>query len=396
VALVFDNRKKVVGPGVHVLLVGVSDYLNLPDHDEPPFDETWFLNKLTSAALSAFKIYETIQQDVLRSPLKTVRLLLSPSPVEIDAEPALETAGATRASRVAFERFTRDWRRDARGNPEDMTIFYFAGHGLQRGPEEGVLLLEDFLEPELPPLARCFEIGNIRNGMAPSPTNTDIALTQFYFADACLTRQETQKKFVNPQVPDVFAVELNVADRREAPMMFSTVDGTIALGRAGKPSHFSEALAVALQRAAEEPTDVNGSAVWPITMLTIKTALDWYYTKHQLGTQVKIGGVVGSPVIRYLPDPPDVDVSLQVRPDSLGEPCCVWVCDDNGIATAVPRRDDKDNKTQFGATVKAGIYQVQVDSARLTSNPYRSQRKFITQRVQWPWPHNLASLLKTS
>jgi hypothetical protein len=390
VALVVDNRAAIAGPGAHVLIVGVSDYLNLPDHDEPSLESTWFLNKLTSAALSAFKTYEFIRHSALRLPLKTARLLLSTSQVELGAEPALGTIGATRATRLAFETFARDWREDAKNNPGDMTIFYFAGHGIQRGPEDGVLLLEDFLAAG-PPLAKCFEIGDIRNGMAPSPTYPNVALTQFYFVDACLTRQETQKKFVNPQVPDVFGVELNVVDRREAPMMFSTVDGAIALGRAGKPSHFAEALTLALQRAAEDPVDVNGSTVWPITSLTIKTALDSYYAKHNLGTKVKMGGVVGLPVIRYLPGAPDVDISIEVQPDSLGNPCGVWLYDDND--KPVPQCDPTE-KTQFETTVKAGIYRVQVESRLLKSSPYRSQRKFVTQRGPWPWLHNLATLLK--
>jgi hypothetical protein len=390
VALVIDNRGIVLGPGVHVLIVGVSDYLNLPEPDDPSLEATWFLNKLSSAALSAFKTYEFIRQSALRLPLKTVRLLLSPSQVELNAEPGLSTAHATRADRGAFETFARAWREDAKDNPADMTIFYFAGHGLQRGPEDGVLLLEDFLAHG-PPLAKCFEIGDIRNGMAPSPTYPHIALTQFYFIDACLTRPETQKKFVNPQVPDVFGAELNVVDRREAPMLFSTVDGAVALGRHGRPSHFAEALELALRRAAEDPAEENGNTVWPVTSLTIKTALDSYYAKHNLGTKVKVGGVVGLPIIRYLPGPPDVDISVQVQPDSLGNPYGVWLYDDND--GAVPQCDPTE-RTQFEITVKAGIYRVQVESTRLKSSPYRSQRKFITQRGPWPWLHNLALLMK--
>ncbi len=389
-SLVIDHRATVAGPGIHALILGVSDYVNLPAHDDPAVESTWFLKKLTSPALSAFKTYEFLRRSALRLPLKTVRLLLSPSSVELETEPALGTIGATRANRAAFESFARDWREDAGSNPAGMTIFYFAGHGLQRGPEEGVLLLEDFLAPG-PPLSKCFEIGDIRNGMAPSPTYPNIALTQFYFIDACLTRQETQKKFVNPQVPDVFGAELNVVDRREAPMMFSTVDGAIALGRHGKPSHFAEALALALERAAEDPADVNGATVWPITSLTIRTALDSYYERNNLGTKVKMGGVVGQPVIRYLPGPPDVDISVQVQPDSLDKPGGICLYDESD--TAVPHCNPT-NKTQFETTVKAGIYRVQVESPQLRSSPFRSRARFVTQRGPWPWLHNLSSLLK--
>ena len=85
-ALVIDNRATVKGdPGVHLLIVGVSDYLNLPDHDDVPREETWFLTKLSSPALSAFKIYQFLTaKDSLALPLKTARLLLSPSQVELE------------------------------------------------------------------------------------------------------------------------------------------------------------------------------------------------------------------------------------------------------------------------------------------------------------------------
>jgi hypothetical protein len=386
VALVVNNN--VQGPGVHALIVGVSDYLNLPDAGEPSSDATWSLNKLTSPALSALKIFDFIRTSGLRLPLKTVRLLLSPSQVELNVEPALANATPTRANRTALDAFALDWRNDASKNPEDMTLFYFAGHGTQRGPEDAVLMLEDFLIPGAP-LARCLEISDIRGGMAPSPTFPNIALTQFYFVDACMDRNAKLKTFVNPKVPEVFGVELNVVDRRAAPLFYSTVDGAIALGRTGKASHFAEALTLALQRAAEEPDEVTGQ--WPVTAVTIRNALDLYYTKNQLGTLVKMGSIVGSPVIRNLAGPPDIDIAVEVQPDSLGIPLAIDVFDENNLAVA---GGNSSGNTKFGLTVKAGVYRVQVVSGRLLSNPYRSPLRPFMKPTLKPWTHNLASLLK--
>jgi hypothetical protein len=388
-SLVLDNRAGVTDAGVHVFIVGVSDYLNLPAHDDPPVEPKWFLNKLTSAAISAFKIYELIRQTSLRLPLKTIRLLLSPSELETRAEPAIRELGVPTASRTAFENCARAWREDAKSNPADMTIFYFAGHGIQRGPEDGVLLLDDFLA-DGPPLAKCFAIGDIRNGMAPSPSYPDIALSQFYFVDACLTRHQTQTRFVNPQVPDVFGAELNVVDRREATMIFSTVDGAVSLGRTGMPSHFSAALTLAFERAAENPQETSGGTVWPVTSLTIKNALDMYYKKHQLG-QVKLGGVVGLPVIRYLTAPPEVDISVEVRPPCLEASGEIWLLDETDTAVA---GCDPTTKTQFEVTAKAGIYRLQVESELLV-RAYRSKRAFITQSGPKPWMHDLTSSMRS-
>lgn len=387
-ALVINNQAAVAGPGVHALIVGVSDYTKLPDFGELSPDDSWSLTKLTSPALSAFKIFDFITTNALRLPLKTVRLLLSPSAVELAAEPKLAATTSTRATRSAFESFATDWRKDASVNRDDMTLFYFAGHGTQRGSEDAVLMLEDFLIGAAS-LGRCFEIKNIKDGMAPSPTFPTIALTQFYFVDACMDRNAKLKALVNPTVPPVFDVELNVVDRRSAPLIYSTVDGAIALGRDGKPSHFAEALTRAFERGAEEPDEVTGE--WAVTAPTIKNALDYYYIKHELGTLVTPGSLVGSPVIRYLPGPPDVDICVEVQPDTLAAPYGFEVLDQNKAAVA---RFNPAEKTKFGLTVKAGFYLLQVDSARLTANPFRSPgRPFMRSSVK-PWTHNLVALLK--
>ncbi|KRR10638.1 hypothetical protein CQ12_19410 [Bradyrhizobium jicamae] len=384
--LVVNNN--VQGAGVHALIVGVSDYLNLPDAGEPSSDETWKLNKLSSPALSALKIFDFIMKTGLRLPLKTVRLLLSPSPAEVQVEPRLATVTPTRASRDAFSKLAVQWRKDASVNKEDMTFFYFAGHGTQRGSDDSVLMLDDFLTSDAP-LNECIEMHNVKSGMAPTATRPDIARTQFYFVDACMDRNAKLRTFLNPTVPAVFGIELSDADGRAAPMVFSTGEGKIALGRNREPSHFCQALTLAFERGAEEPDEVTGQ--WPVTATTIKNALDFYYTKNNLGTLVTMGSLVGSPVIRYLAGPPDVDVTVEVQPDSLGLPRTIGVLDENNdpIAGCNPGA-----KTTFNLTVKAGVYRVQVDSGRLTSSPFRSRLRAFMKPTLVPWTHNLVPLLR--
>ena len=391
--LVLDRRQQVPGAGVHALICGVSEYQHLPPHDDIPRIDSWRLNKLTSAALSAFRVYEAIVGTGLRLPLKTVRLLLSPSLMELAAVPAIGQANASPATRLEFERSAREWRQDASANRDDVTFFYFAGHGMQRGPEDGVMLLQDFHEKPLPPLARAFEIANIRNGMAPTPSFPNIAMEQFYFIDACLTHEETEKKYVDPKVPEVFGIELPNADRRAAPLMFSTLDGTVSLGRNNaQPSYFAEGLIRALARASDDSfEDDNGVPQWPVTALSIMTSINAYYAKKKAGTDVKLGGVAGTAVLRYLQGPPDVDAVLDVKPSNLGGGCGVWLFDEND--SAVPKCDPNRN-TNIEVTVKAGIYYVKVESTELRNNPYRSKLKYVSQRFQWPWRHNLTNDLK--
>jgi hypothetical protein len=225
--------------------------------------------------------------------------------------------------------------------------------------------------------------------MAPTPKRPNIALTQFYFVDACMDRNAKLRTFLNPTVPQVFGIELSEADRREAPMIFSTVDGTIALGRSRKPSHFCQALTQAFERGAEEPNPVTEK--WSVTATTMKNALDYYYDKNKLGTHVTMGSLVGSPVIRHLAGPPDVDISVEVQPDDLGLPCAIDVLDENSIAIA---GCNPDAKTKFDLTIKAGFYRVQVNSGRLKSTPFRSKGRPFMKPTLDPWTHNLVPLLK--
>lgn len=224
--------------------------------------------------------------------------------------------------------------------------------------------------------------------MAPTDTRPNIALTQFYFIDACMDRNAKLRTFLNPTVPAVFGIELSGKDKRAAPMIYSTVDGAFALGRNGKPSHFCQALTQAFERGAEEPDDVTGR--WPVTATTIKNALDFYYIKNTLGTLVTVGSFVGSPVIRYLAGPPDIDISVEVKPDDLGLPCTIGVLDENNVT---PAGCNPGTKTKFDLTVKAGIYRVEVNSARLASNPFRSPLRPFMKPPQMPWTHDLISKL---
>jgi hypothetical protein len=172
-------------------------------------------------------------------------------------------------------------------------------------------------------------------------------------------------------------------------MIFSTVDGTIALGRSRKPSHFCQALTQAFERGAEEPNPVTEK--WSVTATTMKNALDYYYDKNKLGTHVTMGSLVGSPVIRHLAGPPDVDISVEVQPDDLGLPCAIDVLDENSIAIA---GCNPDAKTKFDLTIKAGFYRVQVNSGRLKSTPFRSKGRPFMKPTLDPWTHNLVPLLK--
>jgi hypothetical protein len=372
----------IPGPGIHALVVGVSDYTYLPDpeKDDPPEDESWNFVKLSSPALSAFRIYQWLikNKDNLSLPLKSIRLLVAPSAAEKAADADLKNLQAVVPTWEAFHDAAWAWREDAGKNPQDMTFFYFAGHGLQRGPEEGLLALADFAKPQTPKLSRCISFGDIRTGMAPTNSYPNIAQTQFYFVDACRVRPSAAlNKLVNPQPQGIWEIELPNADRRPAPVLFSTVDNAIAVGRKGKLSYFAEGLLQAFESGADDPDPSSNPQTWPVTSVTMKTALDRFYTKHGLGT-VYPGGWVGAPVLRYLKAAPDVNVDIHIVPDLLAGDCDVELCDDDGNTV---KKFSACPAMKFELTVKAGIYRLIVKSPRIKGTLYSSKSTPLNQRT---------------
>jgi hypothetical protein len=180
-ALVFARqRDQNSTPSLHGLIIGVSHYPFMPT--DKARREAFELQQLASPARTAMAICRWLQQNsgCLPVPLGSIRLLLSPSEEEKATESALQSLGdsATRNNVLAA---AADWRRDASSNPKNMTFFYFAGHGVQRGAAGEAMLLEDFGERTGGLLYNAIDHATLIAGMAPSRGTPKIARTQFYF-----------------------------------------------------------------------------------------------------------------------------------------------------------------------------------------------------------------------
>ena len=168
----FLDRRAEVGdaPGLHALIVGVSEYRYLPPVGSPAADvaRKFGMTRLTSPAMSAVRIWHWLVErgDKLTAKLATCRLLLSASPTEIARFPELEQfpQGALFES---FATAAEAWREDARRRADEVTLFYFAGHGVQEpNTDDVVLLLEDFSGPGAV-LRNGVRASEIQSGMAP-------------------------------------------------------------------------------------------------------------------------------------------------------------------------------------------------------------------------------------
>jgi hypothetical protein len=323
VTLIFDDRSTLQGnPGLHVFIVGVSRYEHLPGGGGTPTNNGFGMQQLNSTALTAFKIYQWLMnhKTQLPLPIATIRLLLSPSPLELNVEPAM--AGlADPATRTNFTATAHAWRDDARASDDNMTWFYFAGHGVQRKKDDAVMLLEDFGAPADGPLTNAVAIENFFNGMAPPADLTrKIAQKQLYFIDACRIAPNQFNIYDWLNVPDIWGVEKSGRDDRYGPIFFAAVPGTKAYARQGEQTIFGEALTNCLDGIAGEPMeeDAQGQVNWQVTVYSLIRVLvaeiEELNKRFALDQDCTPGGLFKDLTVTYLNAAPQVDVSVEIDP----------------------------------------------------------------------------------
>jgi hypothetical protein len=395
--LIVDNRSQLQGkPGLHAIIAGVSAYRHLPGGSDTPATDSYGMEQLSSTALTAYKIYQWLLQRQARMPLPlaTVRLLVSPSHDEAaQIGAALNQLGVNACTRQNFAMEAKQWRADASTHNENVTFFYFAGHGVQRSKNDGVLLLEDFGDPNEGTLHNAAEIINIFNGMAPPASiQKKMARTQFYFVDACRVLPSAFKNFEKMTVPDIFNVELSGADDRQAPIFFATIPGIKAYAVKNEQTLFSKALLKCLNGAAGAPMpeDAHGNVEWHVSVQSINKALDGFFPTLTATPDVdqafSMGGYpTGDPTVHFLDGPPSVEVVLEVDPQAALPFTRVVIMDiDSGQPVqALPSPLDPH---PFTCEVPAGIYSINATiepSNPLYVNRPGKARQLLPPRFSW-------------
>ncbi|MBB3753768.1 hypothetical protein FHT44_006290 [Mycolicibacterium sp. BK634] len=177
-------------------MIGVSHYRHLlggaSTRSTHPLADG--LGQLSAAATSALRV-ATWVRDYFTPPNAaqgSVRLLLSPAESE-----ALD-AIAPPATAHSVDQALAGWRRDVRSHPGNIALVYVAGHGIQLSMDGGIVLLEDFADPEAAnPLGGAIDIQSVRRGTVSDPNQPDThtPMRQFYFYDACRVRPSIASKY---------------------------------------------------------------------------------------------------------------------------------------------------------------------------------------------------------
>jgi hypothetical protein len=329
---VFDRTAALGdGPKLHAFIAGVSAYEHLPKPGTlvPGLG----LTQLDTAARSAWRVYQWLlaHQDDLSARLATVHLLLTPNADELAAVPELAAFGGdgNRCSRGNFEADAMSWRELANG--EDLALFYFAGHGIQRSRRDGILLLDDF-KATGPLLAKAVEVNNLVDGLAIGAT-FHIPRRQLFFIDSCRVQPAALDKLDvdsqhAPILWDVPKLAAGAPDDRDLAVYYAAMPGAKAYARPGEESLFSTALVACLDGAAAQLDDDEdaGRVPWVITAESLAATLRDHFPLLARTDEKEVAQAV-QPVpqlktdilLRTLPAPPPVAIEVTIDPpDALG------------------------------------------------------------------------------
>jgi hypothetical protein len=369
--LVLDRRAALgPAPGLHAVLIGVSDYAYLKSPDEPPGDGFAALQKLDFTAISAFKLYDKlVELDTLGRlyrPLKTVRLLIAPSAIEAAAEPRLALWTGALPTWSGIRRALREWRADVGAGRDEMALFYFGGHGIRRSLEESILLAQDFGDPDGTALERAFRFSNVRSAMVPSPEFPDIGRDQFYFVDACRDKPPALDTLDDTSTPKMFDLALNNLDYRRAPLYLSTPAGGVAAGKSGQQTFFVEALLWALDHASyrKETLEDRIEDGWPIRAKSLSDGLSCY--NPSFDARFELTGLISDPILCFARDPPSLTLRISLAP-TPGKA---------DVETAALRNLETDDVVPAGVdadpcavSIPAGLYQFILKPGTETGKP---------------------------
>lgn len=386
-ALVIDRRKVLAGtPGLHLLLIGVSDYAHLPGPDDPPGEGLAALKQLRSSALSALALLRKIEAldaaGRLVRPLATVRLLHSPSADELALEPELSTIGGASALRLPIAEALTAWRDDVATHRDNQALFYFCGHGVRRSLEESILLAADFLQPHMPKLFNSFRLSNVRNGMCPGPSFPEVGRDQFYFIDACREKPDALDTLDTTETPKIFDAELGGLDDRRAPVFFATMTGGLAAGVPARPTFFADALIWSLDHGSFGPTPLPGrGTVWTMTAPSLKVGIE--ASSALLDSRVELTGLVADPVLCFRRDPPELALKVSLAPEPLPAPVRTLSLTELNTKT---RFDicPVDHVGPHVVSIAAGMYQISVKPRSKRFGRVRSDVLFLSIQSKMP------------
>lgn len=322
-------------PGLHAILIGVSEY-DVPRPDAPP--RPFLATSLDGPArtVAALEAWLRSHSAELSVPVKTLRVLASPSAQERAMGGTLANCQPATCNLVVEA--LRAWCIDASKDPEDVALFYFSGHGIQRSRTDTVMLLQDFNQ-SFTLLGNSISLDNIYGGMGSTRGLPALARTQWFFADCCRSAVEALRGYELAATAEVFSPEANLADDRQAPIFLAANSGRESFTLEGQCTTFGADLLTCLNGAGADQKRVNGQPPsWVVTAYSLADSMARLageynarigqviaeynranpgrpITRDYRRTPVPI--LVSDPVLRTLSKPPIVPCSFRPEPATM-------------------------------------------------------------------------------
>ena len=315
----------VAGPATHAIVIGVGAYLHLPGGQAfaQRLGVPWMaypdhegMGQLSSPPQSARAVARWLLTEYRNPerPLASLHLLLS----EPEAGTITLASGEERAvERASFDNVKaaiKDWKLRGDQSADHHLLFYFCGHGVNRGLIT-TMLLDDFGEDPGEPLEQAIDLNGFYAGMDQCQ-----ARRQCYFIDACrIPSAALIERFEDYAGDEIIHGSAYLSPvPRYAPIFYSTVAGSAAYSREGQASLFTQALLRSLAGAGSKPDDEDNWLVY--TGGTLQESIQFLL---KMATEATAGpGQVNSAdhiegegfALHYLPGRPIVPILVALKP----------------------------------------------------------------------------------
>ncbi|MEU5664819.1 caspase family protein [Streptomyces longwoodensis] len=353
------------GPRIHALVIGVGRYRHLPGGDEPRPGGVLNLKQITSPPVSALRIADWLVNNLNhpKASFGTLEMLLSPTQeVALAGGPPMEVAIPNRhAVREAFH----EWKGRCDKNKDNVAIFYFAGHGVEK--ESQYLLLEDFGATEDDLLENTLDIRMAYEGMSRCR-----ATSQYFFIDACREIPFGLLKQLAGGSLKVIVPTAEAGNRTNSMLLISTSPGRRAFGKHGQISRFTEALIAALEGSGARYTNHR----WQVDCANLHTAIS-SHLKADVVFMAPEMTIIGQDALHVCPNPPIIPVTIECDPEVAAEYADISLVLSDGSATPWLRSR---TAGKWKLDVPADIYTLSVN---FSGGEYPHKKQSV---VIWPPP----------
>jgi len=270
------HENAVAGPSTHAVVIAVGCYPHLLGGVPPVCDDNEGLGQLTSPPVSGRAFADWLIQHFNNpgKPLATVALLISEELNAIRGETSRYLHPSTGASieleRASIENIATavaEWKIRGDANDQNMTLFYFCGHGIAQG-SDAALLAEDYGANNQNALDGAIDFRRLHLGM-----NGCSASQQCYFVDACRATSDMlleNRDYLGRPLVQIRKDARRNKPLRQAPVFYASLAGALAYARPKRPSVFTEALLKSFNGAGSDDEDGD----WRVSTSRLLDALD--------------------------------------------------------------------------------------------------------------------------